>query len=162
MKGHVLDYSVQTNQGIISGEDGNRYVFTGAQWKDSRVPVRGMYCDFVAAKDGSEAQEVYIAAGSIGTSVSSSTFGAKSKIAAGVLAILLGVFGVHKFYLGYSREGAIMLAIFVVGFLLSFVLIGIPMILGVSAVALIEGILYLTKSDEEFERVYVADKKAWF
>ncbi len=31
------------------------------------------------------------------------------KIAAGILAILIGVFGIHKFYLGYNKEGIIQL-----------------------------------------------------
>lgn len=78
----------------------------------------------------------------------------KSKIAAGLLAILLGSLGVHKFYLGYTKEGVIML----LASMLSFgVLAGV-----VGVIALIEGILYLTKSDEEFNAMYVAGKKAWF
>ncbi|MFF2446417.1 TM2 domain-containing protein [Neobacillus sp. NPDC058068] len=64
----------------------------------------------------------------------------KSKVAAGVLAILLGCFGVHKFYLGKIGMGILYLL---------FCWTGIPSIIG-----LIEGILYLTKSDEEWDRQY--------
>lgn len=74
--------------------------------------------------------------------------GAEKKIVAGILAILLGGFGVHKFYLGYTKEGIIQL-------ILSFVCIG-------GIIELIEGILYLTKSDEEFVATYVNGRKGWF
>ena len=72
------------------------------------------------------------------------------KVPAGVLGILLGAFGVHKFYLGYTKEGIIQLALTLVtcGF--------------VSIIGLIEGIIYLTKSDEEFDETYVNNKKGWF
>ncbi|MEG0850842.1 TM2 domain-containing protein [Flavobacterium plurextorum] len=71
------------------------------------------------------------------------------KVVAGVLAILLGVFGVHKFYLGYTKEGIIQL---ILG-----LLCGIGGVIG-----LIEGIIYLTKSDEEFYQTYQVGQKTWF
>lgn len=85
-----------------------------------------------------------------------STSYAKSKIAAGLLAIFLGGLGIHKFYLGYSKEGIIMLVCSLVGALL---IIG-PFIIGI--IALIEGIIYLTKSDADFDRIYVKGSKGWF
>ncbi|WP_413702474.1 hypothetical protein ACLKMH_16425 [Psychromonas sp. KJ10-10] len=46
-------------------------------------------------------------------------------------------------------------------FLFGFILLGIPsMIIGV--IAFIEFIMYLTKSDEEFEQIYVQGNKPWF
>ena len=76
----------------------------------------------------------------------------KSKIAAGILAILLGSLGIHKFYLGYTGAGIIHLV-------LTILVITAP----ISAViALIEGIIYLTKSDEDFNNTYVANKKSFF
>jgi TM2 domain-containing membrane protein YozV len=80
----------------------------------------------------------------------------KSKVAAGVLAILLGPLGIHKFYLGYSTAGVITLVVSIIG---SFVLVG-PLIM--SVIGIIEGIIYLTKSDQEFDRLYVSNKKEWF
>ena len=81
----------------------------------------------------------------------------KSKVAAGLLGILLGSLGIHKFYLGYTSEGIIMLVVTIVGSLL----VGLgPVVMGV--IGLVEGILYLTKSDEDFYRTYVANKKGWF
>lgn len=46
MKGTILDFSIQTNVGIISGEDGNRYHFGGSEWKESTAPQRGVKVDF--------------------------------------------------------------------------------------------------------------------
>ena len=80
----------------------------------------------------------------------------KSKVAAGLLAIFLGGLGIHKFYLGYTTQGIILLLVTILGALL---LVG-PLITGV--ISLIEGIIYLTKSDEDFYNIYVANKKEWF
>ncbi|AMW29339.1 TM2 domain-containing protein [Arthrospira platensis] len=76
------------------------------------------------------------------------------KIAAGVLGILLGGLGIHKFVLGYSTEGLIMLlsTLFTCG--VAAVVVGV--------IGLIEGIIYLTKSDEEFLQTYMLNKKGWF
>ena len=84
--------------------------------------------------------------------------GANKKMAAGICGILLGGFGVHKFILGYNTEGIIMLAAWVIGMFLT---CGIASI-AVGIVGLVEGIIYLTKSDEEFVRTYIQNKKAWF
>ena len=80
----------------------------------------------------------------------------KSRVAAGLLAIFCGILGFHKFYLGYISAGIIM-------FLLTFFLwwtIVVP--LAMFLVSIIEGVMYLTKSDEEFQRIYVQSQKDWF
>ncbi len=79
---------------------------------------------------------------------------ASNKLAAGVCGILLGGLGIHKFILGYSQAGLIMLLVSVLTCGLAY---GIMHIIG-----LIEGIIYLVKSDEEFVRVYVDGRKEWF
>ena len=84
--------------------------------------------------------------------------GANKKMAAGLCGILLGGFGVHKFILGYQTEGIIMLAVWLVGLFLT---CGIASA-AVSVVGIIEGVMYLTKSDEEFVRTYIQNKKGWF
>ena len=73
------------------------------------------------------------------------------KVACGILAILLGPFGIHKFILGYTNEGIITLVItlFTCGTVSSII-------------GLVEGIVYLTKSDEEFYQTYQVNKKGWF
>ncbi len=78
---------------------------------------------------------------------------ASKKVAAGICGILLGALGVHKFILGYTTEGVIMLLVTV----LTCGLGGAVM----SIVGLIEGIMYLSKSDEEFVNTYVLNKKGW-
>lgn len=72
------------------------------------------------------------------------------RVLAGILAILLGSLGVHKFVLGYTQEGIIQLIISVIS----------CGILGI--IPFIEGIIYLTKSDEEFIYTYQTNKKGWF
>ena len=72
------------------------------------------------------------------------------KVLAGVLAILLGGLGVHKFILGYTKEGIIQIVITLV----SCGLAGI--------IPFVEGIIYLTKSDEEFYNTYQVGRKGWF
>ncbi len=79
---------------------------------------------------------------------------ASNKIAAGICGILLGSLGVHKFILGYTGAGLIMLLVTV---LTCFLASPITHIIG-----LIEGIIYLTKSDAEFVRTYVEGRKEWF
>lgn len=90
------------------------------------------------------------------------------KLIAGLLAIFLGSLGIHKFYLGMTRAGVIMLAATIGGWILgvigSLVIVGaifflIP--LAMSILGLIEGILYLTKSDAEFDAKYVRGKQEW-
>ena len=76
------------------------------------------------------------------------------KIPAGICGILLGTLGIHKFILGYTKEGVIMLLVSVVSFGILAWAVGI--------IGLIEGILYLTKSDEEFVQIYGDGKKGWF
>lgn len=71
------------------------------------------------------------------------------RVVAGILGICLGWLGAHKFYLGYTTPGIIQLAL---GFCL-----GLGGLIGV-----IEGIIYLTKSDEEFYQTYQVGKKEWF
>ena len=88
--------------------------------------------------------------------------GDNKKILAGILGIVLGAFGVHKFILGYNKEGGILLGITLVGILLTCLGVGIFMIWISQLIGLIEGIIYLTKSDEEFYNTYQAGKKPWF
>ena len=72
------------------------------------------------------------------------------KVLAGILGILFGGFGIHKFILGYNQEGIIQIII-------TFITCGAGSIIG-----LIEGIIYLTKTDEEFYQTYQMGKKGWF
>ncbi|MBN3908523.1 MAG: TM2 domain-containing protein [Nostoc sp. NMS1] len=79
---------------------------------------------------------------------------ADKKIYAGIFAILLGTFGIHKFILGYTKEGVIML-------LLTLFTAGYGALV-MALISIIEGIIYLTKSDQEFVQTYMSSKKGWF
>lgn len=76
------------------------------------------------------------------------------RIVVGIVAILFGSFGIHKFILGYQKEGLIMLVISLLslGFLLGLV----------ALIGIIEGIIYLSKSDEEFFQTYQIGNRPWF
>jgi TM2 domain-containing membrane protein YozV len=87
-----------------------------------------------------------------------STPGADKKIIGGILGILLGAFGIHKFYLGYTKEGLIMLLATLVGSFITFGIAGFVM----GVIGLIEGILYLVKPDDQFVATYVTGRKGWF
>ena len=77
--------------------------------------------------------------------------GAEKKLVAGLLAILIGSLAIHKFYLGYTKEAVIHLVISICTCLSVGSIIGI-----------IEGIIYLTKSDQEFVDTYIKGRKPWF
>ena len=76
----------------------------------------------------------------------------KNKWIATALAVLLGLFGAHKFYLNNPKLGIlyIVLTCTIVG--------GVFTGWG----SIIEGILYAVKSDDNFQRIYVVERRAMF
>ncbi|MDX2110587.1 MAG: TM2 domain-containing protein [Verrucomicrobiota bacterium] len=151
MKGTILDYSVRENKGVITGDNGERYNFSGEQWKAPATPLRGQRVDFVA-KESDMAVEVYL---QIGSTPSSTT--EKDKITAVLLCFFLGAFGAHKFYLGMKGPAIAMLLISTLGAI--FYLIP-PLVM--SIIAFIEFVIYLTKSEDDFQRIYVEGHRKWF
>ena len=80
---------------------------------------------------------------------------AKNKrVMAGIFGIVLGALGIHKFILGYTSAGLIMLLATVLTLGVAGSIVGL--------IGLIEGILYLTKSDEEFYQTYMVEERPWF
>jgi TM2 domain-containing membrane protein YozV len=90
------------------------------------------------------------------------TFASK-KIAAGICGILLGGMGIHKFILGLNTAGGIMLAVWLLGLITGMCLF-IPLLacVAMNVIGLVEGIIYLTKSDDDFYQTYAVQKKEWF
>ncbi|MFD1731460.1 TM2 domain-containing protein [Deinococcus malanensis] len=100
---------------------------------------------------------------------------AQRKLIAGLLGIFLGWLGAHKFYLGMTGAGLTMLGVQVGVWIVAIILGLLMLIVGlaltlplaalvssaVGVLGLIEGILYLTKSDADFERDYLIGKKPW-
>lgn len=76
--------------------------------------------------------------------------GGPDRTMCGIMALILGGFGIHKFMMGQAGAGIIQMV-------LTFITCG-----AAGIIPLIEGIIYLTKSDEEFYQTYVVEQKAWF
>lgn len=117
----------------------------------------------MASSNESEPIAEPVAAGSdvsdTGAAVASSpALPTRSHAVAGLLGIFLGALGMHKFYLGYIDAGFIMLAVTIVGSLLSFGLAGAIMWL----FGIVEGVIYLSKDQSAFEREYVRQRREWF
>jgi TM2 domain-containing membrane protein YozV len=76
------------------------------------------------------------------------------KVVAGIMGILFGAYGVHKFILGYTSAGVTML-------LLTLLTCGIGGVV-MAIIGLIEGITYLTAKDEQFVADHIHQGKPWF
>jgi TM2 domain-containing membrane protein YozV len=84
------------------------------------------------------------------------------KILAGIMGILLGGFGVHKYILGFNTAGTIMLCTSIAGIIGGCMMFPVLLAAAISMIGFVEGIIYLTKSDEEFYQLYAIQKKDWF
>lgn len=151
MRGKVLSYDDDIGSGLISGDDGVRYAFTrGGLMGGARQAFPGSTVDFEIANG--VATNIYIISGA-----PLNLSGDKNRIVAALLAVFLGSLGIHKFYLGKTTAGVIML----LGSTVGWITFGIvPAI--VYVIAFIEFIIYLLKPDADFHREYVAGNKSWF
>ena len=150
MRGKILSYDDYTGSGLISGDDGGRYTFTrGSLMGGARDVLPGAEVDFEVTDN--VATNIYVTGGV------SALSGDKNKIVAALLAFFLGWLGIHKFYLGKTTAGIIMALCGTIGWLLFAIP---PLIVGV--IAFVEFIIYLVKSDAEFNRDYVVGNKSWF
>ncbi|THD37188.1 MAG: TM2 domain-containing protein [Sphingomonas sp.] len=141
MRGQVLGVDVSTGDGQISGDDGQRYVFRPEDWTDRVGPSVGALIDFEA--EGRQARRIYRLPGSY-TAAPPAPRSDRNKIVAALLAFFLGVFGVHRFYLGRIGSGVVML-------LLTCTIVGM-VVTGIWA--FIDFIRYLIMSDAEFAARY--------
>ena len=143
MRGQVLGVDVSTGNGQISGEDGQRYVFRPEDWADRVGPSVGAQIDFEV--DGRQARSIYRQPGSYAAKPALAPPRAdRNKLVAALLAFFLGIFGVHRFYLGRIGSGVVMLV-------LTCTFVGVA-ITGIWA--LIDFIRYLIMSDAEFAARY--------
>jgi TM2 domain-containing membrane protein YozV len=76
------------------------------------------------------------------------------KIAAGICGILIGSLGIHKFVLGMTGPGLVMLLVSILSCGMAWPVMHV--------IGIIEGIIYLTKTDEQFYQTYMVEKKGWF
>ena len=130
MKGNILSFDKETNTGLISGHNGERYKFTRDAMTDSgKDPKQGQNVDFKAEDEN--AVDIFIL---------KTVGGEKSRVTAILLAFFLGSIGIHHFYLGNSGYGILSLI-----FCWTF----IPAIF-----AFINFIQYLFMSDERFNEKF--------
>ena len=81
---------------------------------------------------------------------SNRNYRSEKKLAAGLLGIFAGIVGANKFYLGYINQGLIQ------------IVLNVCTRGAASVIPFIEGIIYLTMSDEQFDQTYIQNKKGWF
>lgn len=147
MRGQVLGVDPRTGEGIVAGQDGQRYRFAPEDWAHRGEPAIGIEVDFEAAND--RALSVFpmpTASGPRRAAPPATVVVAndRNKYVAAVMAFVIGTLGIHRFYLGRTGSGIIMLvlSITVVGLVIS------------APWALIDMIRYLVMSDEEFAARY--------
>jgi TM2 domain-containing membrane protein YozV len=149
LTGQVLGFNPQEKKGIIKGEDGHRYEFDLSEWKEGELPKKGDRVDFELDETG-KVKNIYYA-----LDINNELQSKRSRLIATLLAIFLGWLGAHKFYLGCNKAGIIMALVSVLGFV-----VVIPTLLMI-LISWIEGIIYLTKPYEEFEEIYIKNKRCW-
>lgn len=73
----------------------------------------------------------------------------KNKIVAAVLAFFFGTFGVHNFYLGYTKRGAYQLGLAIAGIVLSIVVIGVFLIIAAGIWGFVDFIMILIATPDQ-------------
>ena len=148
MRGQVLGVDPRTGEGIVAGQDGQRYRFAPEDWAHRGEPAIGIEVDFEAANDRALSVFPMPTAPGPRRAVPPAPVAAptndRNKYVAAVMAFVIGTLGIHRFYLGRTGSGIIMLvlSITVVGLVIS------------APWALIDMIRYLMMSDEEFAARY--------
>ena len=149
MRGQVLGVDTRTGDGIVTGDDGRRYSFKPDDWAHRGEPAIGMIVDFEAADN--RALSIFPVPGTSPPPAAAPSAHApapvyddRNKVVAALLAFFIGVLGVHRFYLGRTGTGIVML-------LLSCTLVGLLLTVPWS---IIDMIRYLVMSDREFAERY--------
>ncbi len=146
MRGQVLGVDPRTGEGLVAGQDGQRYRFAREDWAHRGEPSIGIEVDFEAAND--RALSVFPMPTAPGPRRAGPPEALptndRNKYVAAVMAFVIGTLGIHRFYLGRTGSGIVMLVLTltVVGLVIS------------APWALIDMIRYLMMSDEEFAARY--------
>jgi TM2 domain-containing membrane protein YozV len=144
MRGQVLGVDLKSGDGQIAGDDGLRYAFQPGDWSDRAGPSIGALIDFEA--EGQRARRIYRLPGSQPPPalLQPQRLNDRNKYVAALLAFFLGLLGVHRFYLGRTGSGLVML-------LLSITVVGMA-VTGIWA--FVDMLRYLFMSDDEFALRY--------
>ena len=144
MRGQVLGVDARTGDGVVAGDDGRRYSFRPADWAARGEPAVGMHVDFETQSN--RALSIFPVPGTAPVAKPAPGPGTsdRNKYVAALLAFFLGVFGIHRFYLGRTGSGAVMLV-------LTFTAVGLLLSL---PWAMIDTVRYLVMSDREFAARY--------
>jgi TM2 domain-containing membrane protein YozV len=143
MRGQVLGVDTRTGDGIVTGQDGRRYAFRPADWAHKGEPAIGMEVDFETHEN--RALSIFPVPGtSPAPVVAAPPPNDRNKYVAAIIAFVLGPLGVHRFYLGRTGTGILMLVLSctIVGLIIS------------APWAFIDMIRYLVMSDREFAARY--------
>ncbi|MHC9418746.1 TM2 domain-containing protein [Sphingomonas citri] len=147
MRGQILGVDVRSGDGLVAGEDGERYTFSPEDWAQHGEPSRGQLVDFEAA--AGRARNVFPvptapAAAPLPLAAAPAPTTDRNKYIAAVLAFLFGMFGIHRFYLGRVTSGIVMAV-------LTFTVIGALVTVPLSIVDMVR---YLVMSDRDFAARY--------
>ena len=154
MRGQVLGVDKRTGEGMVAGDDGRRYAFGRDDWAHLGAPAVGLQVDFEAQEN--RALSLFPVPGAAPASAPDRTPYAppapktdRNKLVAAVLAFFLGLFGIHRFYLGRTGSGILMLV-------LTITVIGCAITWPWSWIDMIR---YLVMSDEDFEARYARRRR---
>ena len=158
--GLIIDMS--GGVGTITGEDGSSYnlITEDILVNTKQIEGRGLVGHKVFfIPNGAQAKRVIVRDDILGiyiVAADGSFIGNGDRLISAIIAVLLGLIGAHKFYLGYKSQGILMFLAGTVGWLLIFP----PFISFVISIA--EAFIYLSKTDQEFYDTYIAKERGWF
>lgn len=147
MRGQILGVDARTGDGLVAGQDGQRYRFAPEDWAHRGEPIIGAEVDFEATADRARSIFPLPAIGTSSDAVTPSTpaMGSdRNRLVAALIAFLIGTLGIHRFYLGRTGSGLVMLILSITVFGL---VLTVPW-------AFIDMIRYLLMSDAEFAARY--------
>lgn len=130
---------------MVTGDDGARYTFTPEDWAHRGEPAIGMVVDFETQEN--RALSIFPVPGAAPVPAAMPTTPIRTdrnKYIAALIAFVLGTLGIHRFYLGRTGSGIVMLVLTctVVGMIVTWPWSWIDMV------------RYLVMSDSEFEERY--------
>ena len=145
MRGQVLGVDMRRGEGIVAGDDGRRYAFKPDDWAHKGEPAVGMYVDFETQDN--RALSLFPVPGTVTAAATTRPLAeenGRNKFVAALIAFFFGPLGLHRFYLGRTGSGIVML---VLSLTVAGLLVTVPW-------ALIDMIRYLIMSDREFAERY--------